>query len=205
MSLGRFPYISLTRVRHHARWYRGYLADGKNPVELKQKYKVELDTFGQVADEWLEARKLRWSANQRRNVEHLLRIQCASLWAKPLTKINATVVHAALNDLYQRAPTQLRRALALCERILDYAKVKGHPALPDNPCKWKGTQEHLFPPLPKREQVNYPSMPYELVPDFLQTLRQRQARSTVAVCLEMIILTACRTVEASGAMVGIRF
>jgi integrase len=52
--------------------------------------------------------------------------------------------------------------------------------------------------LPKSEDLHFDAMPFEQMPAFIATLRERQQRSVAAVALEVTILTACRTGEVLG-------
>jgi integrase len=166
-------------------------------------WKVDSDlgpqkTFGEVAKLWIETNKSSWkTAKQRRNTELLLLVHGKSLLEMPILKIKPSHIHDALRPLWDRTPYQVRRALAKMQSVFDYAKVHRwfHG---DNPARWRGTIEHLFPRLPKSQREHYAEMDYEEVPQFIRALRQRQDRSVAAVALEFCILTATRSSETLG-------
>ena len=101
------------------------------------------------------------------------------------------MLQSALTPLWERAPNQARRTLAMWARVMDYAKAKGL-RVGDNPAAWRGCQEYRFPRL-RSIRGHYNAMPYEGVPNFIRLLRIRKAKSAIA--MEFCILTACRTNE----------
>jgi integrase len=86
--------------------------------------------------------------------------------------------------------------LALCAQVLDYAKA--YRLLPpiENPADWKLVQRHLFKKRTKiGDDKHYAALSWRDVPEFVRALRQRQAGSTAAVALELVILTGSRSSE----------
>jgi integrase len=128
---------------------------------------------------------------------HLLLVHGKELFDKPILKIKAKTIHDAIRPLWDRTPKQARRALVRIKNVFDYA-LTNHWYFGDNPARWEGKQEVLFPKLPKTEPNHFPAMPYEDVPEFMPALRQRQNNSVAAVALEFGILTAARPDETRG-------
>ncbi len=88
-----------------------------------------------------------------------------------------------------------RRVRRRIEAVLDYAdRVEGRDRR--NPAAWKGGLEHSQLGRPTKV-THHPSLPYADIPSFMTELRRKSATS--ALCLQFIILTACRSGEARGA------
>lgn len=115
----------------------------------------------------------------------------------PMSAVTPDLVQAALAELWAWYPAQGRRALAMFERVLDYARAKGMRQ-GDNPASWRRMFEYRFPRRRGIDRRHYTAMPYERVPGFIKALRVKQARSTAAIALEITILTACRRGEVLG-------
>jgi integrase len=198
MSLGKLPYTSLIRAREIVSHFRRFLNDGIDPQEMKQRAHAEGMTFGQFAEQWIDANKAGWSPKRLRDAQNLLLVHGASLANETLIRITPEKVHSALAALWNGGHTdQAQRARLMIERVLDYAKVKRLRA-GDNPAAWRHNLEH-FPraSLPATVIRHHASMPYQQVPAFLQELRTH--RGSVAVALEFCILTACRSSEVLNA------
>jgi integrase len=133
-----------------------------------------------------------------RNCNLLLFTHGKPLLDKPVAAVTPNMIQDALADLWAKHPLQGRRALAMFERVFDFAKAKGWRQ-EANPAEWKGLMQYRFAKARKINRGHYTAMPYETIPEFMRALRQKQERSTGAVALEFVILTVCRTGEALGA------
>jgi Arm DNA-binding domain len=54
MSLGTWPEVKLERAKFLVAHYRGLIADGRDPREMKKQNLIEMTTFGQVVEEFIE-------------------------------------------------------------------------------------------------------------------------------------------------------
>jgi integrase len=133
-----------------------------------------------------------------RNTTLLIHTHASAIAGKPVKDITPDMVQAALNKLWARAPVQARRALGVWESVLDFAKAKGWRQ-GENPCVWKGCHQYRWPKRRAADRGHHAALPYEDLPAFMQQLRQKQERSTGAIALEFLILTAMRTGEVLGA------
>jgi integrase len=82
------------------------------------------------------------------------------------------------------------------ERVFDFARARGQGS-GENPARWRG---HLDAVLPKRAMLtrgHHKAMPFDEVPAFVPTLRDREGVAPRA--LEFAILTAARSGEVMGA------
>jgi integrase len=131
-------------------------------------------------------------------VRNLLLVHAKPLHTLPVNKVKSDDIFKALKDKWRDTPDQMHRVILKIAKVLDYAKVKllRHG---ENPARWKGHLEHLFPKLPDNEEENLAAMPFEDVPEFIKALRERQGRGVAATALEFTILTAVRSNEALAA------
>jgi integrase len=111
-----------------------------------------------------------------------------------VSEVTPERIQKALEETWQRTPAQGRRALEMIKRVFDLCKARGWRQ-GDNPAEWRGNMEYRFPRVRKGDQKHFAALPYEEMPSFMQTLRQRQVRSTGAVALEILILTCARAGE----------
>jgi integrase len=196
MSLGKLPYTSLTRAREIVSHFRRFLNDSIDPQEAKRWQHAESMTFGQLAEQWIEHQKFK-SPKRLQDAKNLLLVHGKPLADLVLKDITPEKIHSALAPLWEAGhPDQAQRARLMIEHVLDYGKVKRLRA-GENPARWRGNLQHLFP---KRQHVaglHHASMPFQQVPAFLRELRTH--RGSVATALEFTILTACRSSEVLNA------
>jgi integrase len=200
--LGRWPYVNFRTARDQAMGMKGLLLDRINPVDPREaiKWNDKLKkTFAQVADEWIALQKPRWSASQLYNANHLLHVHGKALADVPMYKIDRHLVDDAIAALRAEHPIQAKRAIKMWEKVFDYADYKGYRAGP-NPAQWKGNVERGFPSIGAAK--HHASLHYSQIPAFVQKLRVLQERSTSAVAMEFLILTAARTSEVLEAQFG---
>ena len=83
------------------------------------------------------------------------------------------------------------------ENILDWAKARGYRS-GENPARWKGYLNQILPAVAKKDRViHHKAMPFPQVGEFLSRLREMPG--VASRCLELTILTAARTNEATQA------
>ncbi len=191
--------VSLAMARELATDARRQLAVGQNPIEAARLAKAGRATFGQVADEFLAAKKSEWrSAKHLEQWEITLRRYCAPLRPRPVDELDTAAVLEVLQPLWVTVPETASRVRGRIEAVLDAARARGligqHEA---NPARWRG---HLDKLLAKRHRLtrgHHAALPYADVPQFVASLRQRDAMAALA--LEFTILTAARSGEVLGA------
>jgi hypothetical protein len=79
-----------------------------------------------------------------KNARVLLHEHGKALAQKRVAEITPDHVQKALEGLWQRTPAQGRSALAMWERVFDFAKSKGWRQ-GDNPASWRGMHQYRFP------------------------------------------------------------
>lgn len=197
-SLGPYPAVTIEMAKNRVHHMRLIMARDKIDPFKTDWNEAATKAFGEVANQWIDNNKSTWKTKkQLGNTKNLLLVHGKSLLKIPIIKIKPKHIHDALRSLWDTSPYQVQRALAKITAVFDYARVH-HWFHGDNPARWKGNLEYLFPRLPKAEREHYAAMPYEQVPEFIRALRQRQDRSVAAVALEFCILTATRSSETLG-------
>ena len=195
LGLGGGRDLTLANARKEAGTLRTILASGGDPRSAREKQ--ERQTFGEVADAYVEAMRPSW-----RNAKH------AAQWTMTLTKYAAPIrgrmvetistrdILEVLQPLWQRTPETAERLRGRIENVLDAAKAKGLRT-GENPARWRGHLDQLLPKRQRLSRGHHTALPYADVPAFMADLRGREA--TAARALEFAILTAARSGEVLGA------
>lgn len=197
MGLGGLRSVSLARAREKAGEARALIADGIDPLLIKQA-KKSLPTFGEMADQLVADLGPQW-----RNDKH--RAQWSNTLASPellelrqmrIDQVTTSDVVSCLKKSWTETPETAARLRGRIERVLDAAKAKG---LRDgeNPARWRGHLEHFLPKRQKLTRGHHAALPYQAVPAFVRDLSTRSGTSALA--LEFLILTAARSGEVRGA------
>jgi integrase len=111
--------------------------------------------------------------------------------------VTTDIIEQALIPLWEKHPKQMQRALAVWKSVFDFAQANSYDIPRANPARWKDVLEHRLP-LPQRTEKHFAAIPYKDLPAVMKLVRQRQRDGTGAVCIEFVILTACRSNEALG-------
>ncbi len=191
MGLGPYPAVKLARAREIAAQCREHVAAGKDPKAERDRFTG--NTFGQVADQFLEIMMTRWTSDKTRwQWVTTLGERCEPMRKRPVAEIDTADVLKILNPIWQDIPETARRVRSRIEEVLDFAKAREWRE-GENPARWRG---HLAIILPNNQNVikkHYPAMGYADLPEFWQRLNGMEALAPRA--LELLILTACRTSE----------
>jgi integrase len=117
--------------------------------------------------------------------------------ALPVQAVDTALVLRVLEAIWTSKSEAASRVRQRIENVLDFAKVRGYRE-GENPARWRGHLDKLLPARSRVRQVEHlAALPYPHLPDFLASLRQRDA--VAARALEFLILTAARTGEVIGA------
>jgi integrase len=191
--------VSLAMARERAADARRMLAAGQNPIDGERLAKVGRPTFGQVADDYLSAKKSEWrNAKHRAQWEMTLGRYCAPLRSRPVDEIDTTAVLEVLKPIWTSIPETASRLRGRVENVLDAARARGlTPQHEANPARWRGHLDKLLSKRQKLTRGHHAAMPFAGVPDFMARLRKRDA--VAALALEFTILTAGRSGEVLGA------
>jgi integrase len=209
MGLGSLQSVSLAVARQGAADARKLREQGIDPIEARNESRATAAkatassmTFDACRDAYVEAHRASWG-----NIRH------ATQWSTTLEtyvtpvfgnvsvrQIDIALVLKALESLWQKRTETASRVRGRIESVLDWAKARGYRD-GENPARWRGHLDHLLPARSDIKKVrHHPALPYDELPAFLATLRQRQG--VAARALEFTILTAARTGEVLRATAG---
>lgn len=207
MGLGSASVFSLAEARERAMQQRKLLADGVDPLAAKRERELarrmadaNIITFDKAATAYINAHSEGW-----RNAKH------ASQWRNtletyaspvigrlPVSAVNTALVLRILQPIWTNKTETATRLRGRLERVLDWAKVQGYRT-GDNPAAWRGHLDKLLAAPKKVAKVSHhAALPWQEIGAFMAALRAQNGMAATAV--EFIILTACRTSEALGAM-----
>jgi hypothetical protein len=156
MGLGSADVVGLSEARGLRDEARRVLASGINPIEARRAEDKVIPTFGALADELLEAKRLEW-----RNAKHAeqwgLSITkfAEPLRAKAVDEIDTAAVLGVLTPLWQRAPETASRLRGRIEAVLNAAKARGFRS-GENPAAWGGAFGAFASEAAKARQASLP-------------------------------------------------
>jgi integrase len=200
MGLGDASVVGLAKARQLAADCRETVADGRDPIELRNvEVYTSVPTFQELATDHIRQNETGWS-----NEKH------AKRWAATLTKyaypvigklpVNQIVTRHILNILEPIWATKAetaKRVRGRVEAILDRAKVLEYCS-GQNPATWRGHLSLLLPAKNKIAPVqHHPALPYQDAPAFYAELLERDGGAALG--FQFMILTAMRTGEVLGA------
>lgn len=196
MGLGGTASVTLAKAREKAADARALIADGINPLQARRESEG-VPTFGEMADQFLASLQSQWrNEKHRAQWATSLKVDAAKLRQLPVDRIETADVLSVLKPIWTTKAETASRVRGRIERVLDAARAKGHRK-GENPARWRGHLDHLLPARQKLTRGHHAAMPFADVPDFMASLRARNATSALA--LEFAILTAARSGEVRGA------
>jgi integrase len=217
MGLGSAFDFSLTEARERARKERQRLHDKDDPLEARRAERAakaaaaaSTKTFRECADAYIQQHQAGWkSAKHGQTWQLSLRdyvfpkigaMNVAAIDRQHVLQVLEQPVQAALG--YPAGPFWLSRSVTAdrvrtrIKLILDWAKVRGYRT-GDNPASGELIKQALPKPTNVAPVRHHAALPYQQIPQFIQTLRQRAGVGPRA--LEFLILTAARAGEVLGA------
>ncbi|MFP9139233.1 tyrosine-type recombinase/integrase [Devosia sp. XGJD_8] len=197
MGLGSAQTVTLKQAREFAQAARTVLATGQNPLEVKKAEKPKLQTFGECAEDYVDLNKSEW-----RNAKHIaqwsstLKTYCTTIWDTPIAQVDTEHVLSILKPIWTKKPETASRLRGRIERVLASAKVRGLRT-GENPALWRNHLADVLPSRRKLSRGHHKALPYDELPSFMASLRDRPA--VAARALEFAILTAARSGEVLNA------
>lgn len=206
MGLGALHTITLKEARETARECRKLIRNGIDPIEQKQKKRLQAAlegargvTFKSAAEQYIEAHKASW-----RNPKHaeqwpatLGRYAYPTIGHLSVASIDTGLMSRVLLPIWTKKPETASRVRGRIESVLDWATAHGMRQ-GENPARWRG---HLDKILPKHSKVrkvkHHAALPYSELGAFVADLRKQEGISARA--LEFTILTCARTGQTIGA------
>jgi integrase len=206
MGLGSLLNVSLAEARDLAADARKLAASGVDPIRQRshKRAMAALEaasrmTFSEAAESYIAEHEASWrNAKHRQQWRNSLHTHAFPVLKRtPIADVDITLVCKVLRPIWHTKTTTADRVRSRIEAILNWAKVKGYRT-GDNPACWRGNLQHALPAPGKIKKVrHHRALPYNDIPRFMRTLRQRTGMTALA--LELTILTAVRTGETLGA------
>ena len=194
--------VTLAQARDRAADARKFVASGVNPITARREARMASaakPTFGQCAEALLAAKSSEWrNARHRAQWRMTLETYAGPLCGTPVDQVDTAAVLGVLQHVWQTTPETASRLRGRIEAVLDAARAMGHiPRNEANPARWRGHLDKLLPKRQKLTRGHLAAMPFDDMPEFIATLRERKA--VAALALEFLILTAARSGEVLGA------
>ncbi|HEV2561092.1 MAG TPA: integrase arm-type DNA-binding domain-containing protein [Rhizomicrobium sp.] len=202
MGLGPYPDISLAEARVIAAEARKLKAQGKDPIAAREAVRAQeraeaarSKTFRDCAEAYIAARKNGW-----KNAKHAAQWSATlETYAMPLIgslsvqSVDGAMVHKVLEPIWSKKPETAGRLRGRIEAVLDWATAC-HYRQGENPARWKGHIENMFPSRSKVRKVqHHAALPYSEIGAFMSALEAQEGLGALA--LRFAILTAARTGE----------
>ena len=206
MGLGPYPALSLADAREAAKEARRQKSLGNDPIAGREAQRAQQRaedarsvTFRHCAEKYIASRVPSW-----RNAKHGAQWSATlEAYAMPIIgdvsvqSVDVAMVHRILEPIWSVKPETAGRVRGRIEAILDWATTRGYRQ-GDNPARWKGHLENLFPHRSKVQRVeHHAALPYTGIGSFMSVLRREEGLGALA--LQFAILTAARTGEVIGA------
>jgi integrase len=206
IGLGAFPDVTLAQARDKAREARETILQGRDPVIERQRARESLIddqarhlTFEDAARRFLRRKKLEF-----KNPKHAAQWESTlAQYAFPILgrlavdEIELAHIVKTLEPIWTEKTETASRLRGRIESVLAWATVSGFRS-GDNPARWRGNLDAVLPKPAKLKRVqHHAAVEIDDMPELMSQIRDR--RGTATRCLEFVILTACRSIEARGA------
>lgn len=140
-TIGAYPEIGLEAARIERGTVREDVKAGRDPVRKRQVRRAEAsaaaeDTFGALADDWLEKQRASWSATHYQKTKQALdRDMRPALGALPVNSITPAMVASAAEAIVRRGARETAaKALWTCKGVFELGQARGlcrdNPAIP---------------------------------------------------------------------------
>lgn len=207
MGLGSLAGVSAKEARRRAAEARALLLDKIDPLEhrrqqaaatfeLAARVAAGAVTFKKVSLAYIEANRAGWkNAKHVSQWENTLATYAYPVMGeKPVGEVDTALVLEVLNPIWLTKTETAKRLRGRIEQILSYARVKGYRQ-GENPAAWRGHLDNVLPQPGKiAPHKHHPALPFDQMGEFMGKLRTHEGVSML--CLEFVILTACRSGEA---------
>ena len=196
IGLGGFPRVSLADARKRARANAEAVAEGKDPRAPKRAPMPSMPTFREAARACHDINRPRWR-NSKHAANWLATLEnhaMPALGDMPVDRITRQDVIGVLEPIWTKTPETARRVRQRMRAVMRWVVAHGHRE--DNPAG-EGIDGAL-PPMPAN-RTHFRALPYQEVPEALETVAASTAGVAAKACFEFLVLTATRSGEARGA------
>ncbi|ETT00828.1 tyrosine-type recombinase/integrase [Providencia alcalifaciens] len=194
LAIGIYPTVTLADARRKRDDAKRLLADGIDPnqqrKEQKQASKIDsVNTFKNIALEWYEGRKDRWSVGYRDDMMDAFEKDVFPyIGNRPIAEIKPMELLEVLSIMEKRGATEkLKKVRQRCGEVWKYAIITGRAEY--NPAPDLAS---AFVPY-KRE--HYAHLSVSELPEFLSSIDKYMGSQIVRVALRVLILTGVRPGE----------
>jgi integrase len=192
LTLGSYPDLSLAKARSIVEGHRRSIAEGGDPRDEKQAAvttaKARGKTFDDVAEMYMEQYAKPNKASWRDDQSLLLRPRAA--WRRlPISTVTDDHVAKLLDEIAIEAPVSANRTQSLLHKLFKWAKEPGRKYVSANPLTDMPRRARETP----KDRV--------LTDDEIRKLWRAldtEPRRSIALCLQLILLTAARPGMVSG-------
>jgi integrase len=132
LALGKYPIVTLERVRKLVYEARGLISEGVDPVEAKRAIESERlalteHTFEAIAREWFEGKAPTWAAGHAKRLMQRLEADVFNrVGSRPISELNAPELLAMLRQIETRGAVETaHRVRRTCGQIFRYAIATG--------------------------------------------------------------------------------
>jgi integrase len=207
MGLGSARIVGLKDARARAKAERLKLLDGVNPIAERRTKKAASKlaaakrlTFRESALKYAAQNEAKWknASHRAQFLSSLDAYAFPTIGAMDVADVDTAAVLRLLEPIWQDKTETASRVRGRIEAVLDWAAVYGHRPRGDNPARWRGHLDQVFP---RRGQIapieHHAALPYAELPALVARLRGYDGSAARA--LEFLIHTAARTGEVLGA------
>ncbi len=205
VTMGEHPTMSLQEARASRVEARELVKTGKSPAHVKQKKrqaeiakeiaekKVAVNSFEQVAHNWIDTQKNNWTPKHSHAVQKTLEKDVFPFIGEiSVEEITPPLILQTLKRIEKRgalviAAKVLQRITAVLRFSVQCGLATTNPAT-----EMKGV-------LKTRKVKHQPALPHTDLPEFLRKLSESDLHPTTKLALKFTILTAVRTGEVRGA------
>ena len=202
IGLGGVHSRSLAVARSLASDMRTSLTNGGDPATVvpeRAGVPTATPTFRDCAAALIASKRPGWrNPKHAQQWAHTLRdFVLPHIGDKAPDSVSLADVKAILTPIWATKTETATRVRQRMEAVLDWAYVHGLRA-GENPARWRGVLDKVLPPPNKVRTVeHFAAMPYRQIPDLMAHLLAKPHSS--ARCLQFLVLTAARSIEARGA------
>ncbi|HFT1682817.1 tyrosine-type recombinase/integrase [Providencia stuartii] len=194
LAIGIYPTVTLADARRKRDDAKRLLADGIDPnqqrKEQKQASKIDsVNTFKNIALEWYEGRKDRWSVGYRDDMMDAFEKDVFPyIGNRPIAEIKPMELLEVLSIMEKRGATEkLKKVRQRCGEVWKYAIITGRAEYNPAPDLASTFVPH------KRE--HYAHLSITELPEFLSSIDKYMGSQIVRVALRVLILTGVRPGE----------
>lgn len=195
VSLGKYPFVSLSAAREKMREARTMLESGGDPAAEKKAKKAAArvnaeKTFKAIALMWHD----HWKVNRssRHAAVTLSRLEAnvfPKLGQRPIADIQPSEIIAVVLKINERAPDLAKRALQTCGQVFRFAVGRGYAKT--NPVSELRPNEILTPV----QKTNMARIEPEEFPALLRAIEIYRGRPVTRLAMKLMSLTFVRTKE----------